>query len=148
MKVIRNGVFETNSSSMHSLSIGDRDVISTPSKLFVTLKTYGWGYDVLKTPSEKVSYLMSLVASNHGFSTYYDKSATEDDFFEIPEIEHILDVLKSKGCELYLSRDSNGDFGDVDHQSSMPMYKFLDGVSLDEFIFNSKYSVIIDNDNH
>lgn len=87
MKLIRNGVFETNSSSAHSLAYKNevlRDYNFKPhndlcfavkdwrltkkpkeyemySYMPLYFDEYGWGFDVLSSPAEKLSYLMSSV---------------------------------------------------------------------------------------
>jgi len=57
---IRHGVFETNSSSMHSLAIGtfgDRTVDKAASKITLGVGEYGWGPEMLKVWLEKADYL-------------------------------------------------------------------------------------------
>ena len=63
MKVIRNKVFETNSSSTHSLTFNKKEndnFLSPNSKLvihFIDTNDYG----VFSTLNEKVSYLVSQI---------------------------------------------------------------------------------------
>lgn len=64
---IRKGIFETNSSSAHVLILsdqgedhdGDEDTVVSPQ-----LGEYGWGYDELIVFQEKLSYIVSWVASS------------------------------------------------------------------------------------
>lgn len=147
MKVTRKGVFETNSSSVHSLSITSNkdEWKGKDSVLYVSLGEYGWGYDRLITPSEKVSYLMTLIASYVGY--YGDNEFTDEDFFDLSSIKDIYKAVKHHGSEIVFNKCSKG-YGYVDHQSIVPMEEFLDGIDLEDFIFNYKYEIIIDNDNH
>ena len=65
MKTIRNFIFETNSSSTHALSIGKK-LNNDYTPFGDTLKIYWMDTDeerVLNTLKEKVSYLVSHIAS-------------------------------------------------------------------------------------
>ena len=65
MKTIRNFTFETNSSSTHALSIGKK-LNNDYAPFGDTLKIYWMDTDdesVLNTLKEKVSYLVSHIAS-------------------------------------------------------------------------------------
>ena len=63
---IRKGVFETNSSSMHSLVIkGEKKINKEQIKInedgFIEVETddYTWGYFILKTVQEKLNYVVA-----------------------------------------------------------------------------------------
>lgn len=60
MKTIRNSVFETNSSSMHSFSISnDTPSITQFNELRMEIDAsgdYGWGPDEVSTPEQKLDY--------------------------------------------------------------------------------------------
>lgn len=59
---IRKGVFETNSSSVHSLVIADAmPDLSKPLTVHVKVDEYGWGPDTLTTPGERGSYLYTAM---------------------------------------------------------------------------------------
>ena len=66
MLTIRKNVFETNSSSTHSLVISKRDrsydyegLIIADGVLHISFGEYGWGPAILKSPHEKLSYLIT-----------------------------------------------------------------------------------------
>lgn len=149
MKAIRSNVFETNSSSVHSLSIVDSAYgINLPRYLKLDHEEYEWGYSKLRTPEEKFNYLIALVASNYGFTGYYDDdNISSEEFFNLEDVKRIIESVESKGVPI-LYAENYTEFGHVDHQSVVPLDDFLCGIEIEEFIFNTKYEVIIDNDNH
>lgn len=61
---IRSGVFETNSSSTHSICItADRQsLLNIPDKLVFKPGEYGWEHNRYGTTEEKASYLYSALA--------------------------------------------------------------------------------------
>lgn len=63
MKVqIRRGVFETNSSSVHTLTITkNSNNLKFPKKLIFDSGDYGWEHVCLTTPEEKASYLWESI---------------------------------------------------------------------------------------
>ena len=70
MKQIRNGVFETNSSSTHSLIISDRsDAGYIPLAKHIKIEWIDTDdYYVLETLGEKISYLVSHIANKVKYS--------------------------------------------------------------------------------
>lgn len=82
-KQIRNSVFETNSSSTHSMCIAICDRVDLPEHLYFELGEFGWEFDTLSSISEKASYLYTALVINDMFDG----------------IEHIKNILKLKGVE-------------------------------------------------
>lgn len=155
MKVIRNGVFETNSSSSHAVSligvntwqniIPDEDGV-----IHSYIGEYGWGYDVLDTTAQKLSYLLTMISVTYAIFWVNDEEelneATkgfyeDNDFLKIEKI-----VCERLGAKKIVVDDW---YGYIDHQSYMRIPEFLEeyNVSIEDFIFG-KYEMIIDNDNH
>ena len=143
MKVIRKGVFETNSSSSHSISISGEDdyyfAEEEINELVITYGEYGWGYEVLSTINDKLSYIVTMIKEK------YDEKY----------LDWLKDLVKEYlGAELKIEK-LNGFYekGYIDHQS----HNILDEYFLNnkeefkekmkDLIFNNKYSIIIDNDN-
>lgn len=149
---IRRGVFETNSSSCHSVSFEpetneesqyDMDLeINDEDLVEVKLGEFGWGYDEYTDSKTKLSYITTMAKC--GFN---EKS-------DIEKINTVVaDVMDCDGILILEPKNSWGDAWYIDHQSVYDnIDDFLDmkagGASLDEFIFNPKYKLIIDNDNH
>lgn len=77
MKQIRKNTFETNSSSMHSLQITcNRSVGTLPlgeveeGILYIECGEFGWGYDVLRTPAEKLCYIVTELTNGFDGGKY------------------------------------------------------------------------------
>lgn len=168
MKLIRNGVFETNSSSAHSLAYKNtvlRDYNYKPKddlcfaikELHLTKKPkeyemysymplyfdeYGWGFDILSSPAEKLSYLMSSV---YQYKTW--GVIKEDPFFKqviqwLNELDIIVNLPEQYG-------DSSEVDAYVDHQSWNVVTKdmFQTKEDLLTYLFNNDIVIHIENDN-
>lgn len=166
MRQIRSGVFETNSSSTHSLTfVGRNNPLEEPylrvrddGYVHVDFGEFGWGYDRLRSQGEKLSYLCTLAACADS------KMSSNEDFYQNPGFQAINDVIKEKcGCKgliidtpisRYVSESGSGwpEFdGYIDHQSMYASLQgFLDdyGVTIEQVIFSGGVEIIIDNDNH
>lgn len=131
MKTIRSNVFETNSSSTHSLTLVEGPSWSTMvpnygDKLIIHGGEYGWGYDVLEDPYSKASY-----AYQDGVSKKLIKQVIKD-YTGISKVK-----LKGKK------------HGYIDHQSCGTVRSIIKSEEdLRIFIFNEASYVTTDNDNH
>lgn len=157
---IRKGVFETNSSSVHSICISgdDRYEIETPDyegTAIVEGGEYGWGYETLHGMSEKLSYVFTSIQ-------YYDHDLERniidpDRVMESPLFQKLAKVVKDyTGLTLMprLFNDQYSPMGYIDHQSIDLMDEYwkapeimFDGM-MRELLFNHKIYIEIDNDNH
>ena len=168
MRLVRNGVFETNSSSAHSLAYKNtvlRDYDYKPSEdLCLSIKElrltekpkeyemysymplyfdeYGWGYDVLRSPAEKLSYLMSSV---YQYKTW--GVIKEDPFFKqviqwLSELDIVVELPEEYG-------ESSKVDAYVDHQSWNVVTKdmFQTKEDLLTYLFNNDIVIYIENDN-
>lgn len=161
MKLVRNGVFETNSSSAHSLAYGTEYILrgsrwyqptmehdfSNPMyhldkvpdkyrgyKFYEWLSEYGWGYAVLTTPQEKFSYLLTQMAG------------TSEDLHKSTNYETIKEMVEDIGCEIVRCNDQDGY---VDHESYgiVKPSLFKSKKDLITYLFNDNIMVYIENDN-
>lgn len=161
MKLVRNGVFETNSSSAHSLAYGtdyilrgsrwyqptkERDFSNPMYRLdkvpdhykgytfYEWLGEYGWGYNVLTTPQEKFSYLLTQMAD------------TSEELHESTDYETIKEMVEDIGCEIIRCNDQDGY---VDHESYgiVNPSLFKSKKDLITYLFNDNIIVYIENDN-
>lgn len=161
MILIRTGVFETNSSSAHSLAYGTEYILKgsrwyQPTKehdfsnpmyrldvvpdqyrgytFYEWLGEYGWGYDVLMTPQEKFSYLLTQMAD------------TSEELHESTNYQTIKEMVEDIGCEII--RCNNQD-GYVDHESHgiVNLSLFKSKKDLITYLFNDNIIVYIENDN-
>lgn len=107
MKKVRKGVFETNSSSMHSIVISEeddekyedyksrnlsfRDVFETEEdKIVITLRRYDKSV-MLNNEREKVDYIASLLVSEN-----HDKIPKYKNYYELSKLED--ELIKRTGC--------------------------------------------------
>ena len=151
---IRRGVFETNSSSSHSVTLrkgGESDTrffhVDDENRVVVTPDEYGWGYEVLTEPDQKLSYLVTMVMErlSNNYSVIDDELLHEDeDFKKIVEcVTTYTDykdvVLASPPYCFYIDHQSY--YGSLD--------EFLSdwGVTMNQLLFDTGVSIIIDNDN-
>lgn len=170
MKTIRSNVFETNSSSMHTVCIEHTNEISgcfstdSDGTILVHLSEFGWS-GACTTPDQKLAYLCLLIYSISGqpHGCFWCCDSDKDfndaaDFVEsTPEFKRIKEVL-CKYCQcpdVKFDRDSPEE-GYIDHQS-YEYYKSLDewykdnGIVTDFDIYNfivGESYIVIDNDNH
>ena len=175
MKQIRNGVFETNSSSTHSVSISymrsnywSEDCLSSfidyDNKVHVEFGEFGWEMDSYDSPYDKLQYIVTMLAETEGA-----KIATVDELFETDGFKMINDAVADychcdgiwiEGNMQIESYEWNGQThmylehdGYIDHQSHEDygsVQDFLDDYNVDvtKFIFDGGVCVITDNDNH
>ena len=130
--LIRRGVFETNSSSCHTLTIADTGTldfnINTNDILHITGQDFGWQREVFSDPVSKISYLAV------GFT-----SLGRNDLFELLK-EVILENT------LFSDVTFDGD-GYIDHQSIDLVLQADTKEKMKAFVFNPKSYVRTDNDN-
>lgn len=142
MKKIRQHVFETNSSSCHSISI------SNTGNLFQTLypndegniilygDDFGWGIDTHNDVITKASYLVTHLKTI---------SNENEDMF--------IKVIKEHTGAKNVIMESNGDsfypYGYIDHQSvGEASQVFESEMTLFQYLFNPNSILHIDHDNH
>lgn len=164
MRQIRNGVFETNSSSMHSLSIKKGGTYGTllvdeyENKVITCFGEFGWGYDCYRDPANKLSYLVTMLVETNGNCYSIEELCETEEFQEINSV-----VAEYCNCDGVLIDEKieqvnyNGEYyewnehsGYIDHQSVMNIHDLLNcyDCTIEEFIFNEGVMLIIDNDNH
>ena len=68
-KQVRQGVFETNSSSVHAICICTDDFLHIPEKLRFGFGEFGWGETTLNCTQEKADYLWTAIACIDDFDT-------------------------------------------------------------------------------
>lgn len=155
MKInIRKSVFETNSSSMHSVAIigsnhfnksklgSDKD-----NTVYIRPGEYGWGYELLKSPTEKLSYVITMIR-------YHDENHDIEDSIYFKWLSEM--VLDYTGCKLKIHKliSKYYPYGYIDHRSTNTLNSFWSDQeeefksNMRDLIFNDKYFIIIDCDNH
>ena len=167
MKQIRRSVFETNSSSMHSLTVkGDFNYdnslsafIGYDNYLHITFGQFGWEWEEYNDAYTKLQYLLTFIAEKFPYEELniwcceepldmdeiYDKFKTRDDFNELNDL--IKSELHCNGIWL-----DEGE-GYIDHQSHEDYASIKDllnhyGISsMKDFIFDSNVTLRTGNDN-
>ena len=168
MKIVRNGVFETNSSSSHSLILnGKMDGTKSPiygEVLHIYPESYGWETVTYEGVLDKLTYIVSSMISSDNMNSLYDLLAKIiEENSNIKEIvivgdsgKYHFDAVKWRKADEFHRKDlfwselenisENEDDICVDHQSA-GLYSKL---AIDEiyYLITSDDSVIItSNDN-
>lgn len=176
MKTIRHNVFETNSSSTHSVSVSHKitslygsdclnDYIDYfDNKVHVRFGEFGWEIESYALPYDKLQYVVTMLVETEG-----NNITSVDDLWETEGFKLINDAVADYcHCDgiwiddnmklnsytwygekhYYISHE-----GYIDHQSYegyKSVQDFLDdyGVNITDFIFNLGVVVHTDNDNH
>lgn len=140
-KQIRQNVFETNSSSTHSICIAKNAELTIPEKLHFSFGEFGWECNTLNSIGEKADYLYTGLFAND----------------RISDIEKVGEILKAKGIDVTFEeatykegRTYSDNSGYVDHSNELG--EFLDAVcnneeSLLQFLFSPLSFIITGNDN-
>lgn len=160
-KVIRSSMFETNSSSCHTVSVRGREMYTNYSinSIEITLDEYGWDGDPCDDFRSKLAYALSMVLHTEypSFNPYDDNFIVEQEVLEQLEgYKTLLNAIRLHGkCEKIHINKTRGwyPYGYIDHQSHEDynsLQEFLDdwNVSAERFLFDDGVVVHIDNDNH
>ena len=155
MKVnIRRNVFETNSSSTHSIVIRGNDSycndLCCDEFLNVCLKEFDGGPDVLFSFYDKLCYVLVSIQ-------YFESWCNSlDDLEGTAEFTWLHDLfMEKRGVDLKIEENSRGisGLGYIDHESCYLLKDLWSDneevfkTNMEEFIFNDKYVIVIDNDN-
>lgn len=135
MRQIRKNVFETNSSSVHTLQISNDGLEPSELKLNkdgnieVEFGEFGKDYRIYNTQYEKLQYLISFIAYNYSY--YYDL----DDLYENYDYSEVRDAI----CE-YTGANDIVIVGEtqpyIDHQSQYHCVIRLYKDEIINFVFN------------
>lgn len=138
MKKVRREVFETNSSSTHSICIAKTGQVRLPQNTTLIVGEFGWEVDAHYDAQTKASYLYTGLLGN---------GRTED-------VDKLVTILEKNGVSVYRQEPKKtswgSDYGYVDHADELN--EFLDAVMSDEalllrFLFLDSSFVETGNDN-
>ncbi len=153
-KHIRGSVFETNSSSTHSLVLANTDNIMPVPFNIETMASgiinvyageYGWSEETFTGTMDKLSYLYTDAMINLCETDIPDPEKND-------KLKLIVEAVKEHtGCNVNFIVDSHWyPFGYIDHQSIGECDEVweagVEGVK--QFVFNPDSYFITDNDNH
>ena len=171
--VIRQGLFETNSSSCHSITVIKNGKLTTDNvfpilsdnKVHAEFGEFGWGPDRYTDPYHKLQYALTMALETeiyykipHNVSNMRIKS--KKDYYNCESFKMINDLIKKEchcdGVEIDSDIELDGSWlrydGYIDHQSRENynnLEEFLKDheITLKDFIFDTSKVLIIDNDN-
>lgn len=160
---IRRSVFETNSSSCHSISIKDKGIGTDAlkvdrdtNKVYTKFGEFGWGYDEFIDAETKLSYLMTMLVCTHRDCLSIETLYETEDFKKINDavITHCnCDgiIIDDYVAESSWNKNYNTHNGYIDHQSVCKIDEFLNEYgsecTIEEFLFDRGIKLIISNDN-
>lgn len=149
-KFIRKGVFETNSSSTHSICIGKEDKrfctdklpIDEQGRIMIWPGEFGWEIDHYNDAVTKASYCLT-----------WAKQYNKEDVVYVNMLKKVISEQMNVSKDKIIFRTINDDTyypnGYIDHQSIYVAQKAFESEdSLRAFIFNPESILITDNDNH
>lgn len=136
----RKGVFETNSSSSHSVVIEDGIDFIVPENLEEEIKIcggeYGWDEETFSSWRDKMSYAYTY-AKNYGLSE------------DLENLKEVIEEYTKKKVVFDKTGSQYYTDGYIDHQSIEEAEKiFASKETIKKFIFASASYFMTDNDNH
>ena len=114
MITFRNSVFETNSSSTHSLCMYSYNNKEKPDYVTFSADCFGWENEVVSASD----YLYTAILCKHGLHSRDDDCITEDDILEIDEIQRIKKLLEDNGIVPIFIVPRHNDFY-IDHEEEL-----------------------------
>ncbi len=166
LKVVRNNVFETNSSSCHSLSITSDNNLSdipTPSQngnIDIWSQTFGWEVDSYNDFGTKASYIAIYCRDWSGNKSEEHFKIFEDCIKEVTQCKNVTygDGMLEYETKTYTNSNNEEviykDYGwdaSIDHQSveSEDLHHLFENTDeLKRFLFSRNSILETDNDNH
>ena len=157
MKQIRKGIFETNSSSSHSISIGkginDTSLDGKPV-IEATGGEFGWGISHHRNARTKLDYLVTAlfkgckkvsdIRTSHDFDLYVKLSKVISD-----HLGATLKVIPLEQVEDWQTGKLIDSFGFIDHQSDGTAHEILRSSEnrIKNYLFSTNSVLMISNDN-
>ena len=137
MKVsYRNGVFETNSSSVHAIVINKQNMaVNNGSIVTVKPGDYGWEFEEYRTPSQKINYLWTAIVDNKENLESWK--------------EYLREALELSDGVVFIDEPEDSIMDTVDHAEELKdLLKTLrkDPKLLMKFVFGDSY-IVTGNDN-
>lgn len=154
---IRENVFETNSSSSHSLTITKDDMLIhnfpdeelSNGQVNILLKSFGWEQERLYTPSNKASYMLADCLDDDFKKTLSGRDGSFENLRDsIVENSSrgalVIEAIEAHtGCEVFIQ---GGDCY-VDHQSVGTSYQIPEEIDdITHFLFSNS-CITLGNDN-
>lgn len=103
MQKTRNNVFETNSSSIHTITVVNKSVELpiTAKEIYVGLGEFGWELECYKEPHDILSYIYTAICYNYGkeyktYTKFIEKVLSERTNVRLSWEEPIFDKYSNK----------------------------------------------------
>jgi len=133
--VIRHGVFETNSSSCHAISIGKGNLVDLAASkkdsiVHISSGEFGWGPEAFYYWKDRASYALTYALDEPELQERLEKV--------IKDYTQAADVILHCHPHDYIDHESRAEAGDI----------FETDETLRDFIFSDNSILVIDNDNH
>lgn len=161
MKQIRRSVFETNSSSTHSVTIRHKGLAQNIMKvhsdgfIHTELGEFGWEVVNYRDQEDRLSYLVTMLAEKNGVNTWWkDDRSLKDlvkELMKTPDFKRVSEeVGDHANCRGVIIDPSQGYIDHQSHEDYSTLQDFLDDYKTDivEFVFGRGNVVHTDNDNH
>lgn len=142
----RIGVFETNSSSIHAIAIGeDWNKEDIPDEITFNTHDFGWEHEEYKDLQSRADYLYTAI---------YDMYFRSDHDHYDNWLDYIKDILQSEGVhEVEFNEPDPNDYfsiGEIDHVGELS--EWLEGIEdssdrLLRYLFSKDSEVHTGNDN-
>lgn len=161
MRQIRNCVFETNSSSTHSVTIKHKGLskncihISKDGYIHTHFDEYGWEIRDYADQEDRLSYLVTMLAEKNDSRIwcFSEKEIRETikNLMKTYDFNRLSDEIgEYAGCRGVIIDPSEGYIDHQSHEGYRTFQDFLDDYDTDivEFVFGRGNIVHTDNDNH
>lgn len=137
MKKVRNSVFETNSSSTHSICIATRPVLQLKDEVWLEFGEFGWESDEYSDTTSKASYLYTALV----------------EMKRIDLLDNMVQLLLKNGilCKFVDDPDNpNKKWFGIDHVGEL--HDFVEAVCTNErllmdYLFSPQSFIVTGNDN-
>lgn len=165
MRKIRNGVFETNSSSTHSITLSEGQIASTPKNqlpltnldecVIYTGETnldacviytgeFGWEIEAYNDAPTKAAYALTYALQGGNLSIETNKN--------LQMLKRVIESGVPVGTKVLFDINTRGGWGvngNIDHQSANVADEIFESdEKLFRFIFDRNSTLYTDNDNH
>ncbi len=164
MKIkIREGVFETNSSSQHAICLTNNTEEYTPQEMKSgmwidingILRFYGddlyFGrepFGILATFYDKLRYVMAALVGNYSYTDHDDKALAYLNVLRIICEKNIPDFVDFEFQPKEYSRGKQLDYGYAQDYGGLEKFLKARNISIEDFLKKKRYIVIIDGDEY
>lgn len=152
MRSIRRNVFETNSSSTHSLCIFNDSKpnyeLYKHKELVVRTGKYGWSVEIYNDLSDKLSYLFTHLMAKYEENTCFEEILKNNKYMQI--IKNLLEKHNIK-IEWKKSGSKYFNYSYIDHNYEWDnqLKNLIENTKLlEKFLFNDENFITTGNDNN